>query len=147
MPEKLLFSTEEYDSIYQGPRPNGSCAQWMIQEYGKPTLPHSLQKHCLFYEDGRMFEPDRLFWNAFPTNFKYENYEYKYYYEVEGQNHLYIIKVGNVNYFKQNRHIGFRFIANQVIQDVKEGRCFIVIMQDSEGTSGTEHYPDFEIIE
>ena len=147
MPEKLLFSTEEYDSIYQGPRPNGSCAQWMIQEYGKPTLPHSLQEHCLFYEDGRMFEPDRMFSNAFPTNFKYGNYEYKYYYELQGQEHIYFIKVGNVNYFKQNRHIGFRFISNQVIQDVKEGRCFIVIMQDSEGTSGTEHYPDFEIIE
>ena len=57
MPEKLLCSTEEYDSIYQGPRPNGSCAQWMIQEYGKPTLRQLFQRSK---EGSRLFpQPPR----------------------------------------------------------------------------------------
>lgn len=147
MPEKLLFSTEAYDSIFQGPRPNGSCAQWMIQEYGKPTLPHSLGEHNFFDEDGKMFTPEQLNFNAFPDNFYYKNYEYKYYHELNGENHLYLIKVGNTAYFNLNKHIGFRFISKEIIDDVKAGKCFIVLLQDSEGTSGLKDYPDFKTIE
>ena len=91
MPKKLLFSTEGYDSIFQGPRPNGSCAQWMIQEYGKPTFPHSLGEHNFFNEEGKMFTPEQLNFNAFPDNFHHKNFEYKYYHELNGENHLYLI--------------------------------------------------------
>ena len=147
MPKKLLFSTEGYDSIFQGPRPNGSCAQWMIQEYGKPTFPHSLGEHNFFNVEGKMFTPEQLNFNAFPDNFYHKNFEYKYYHELNGENHLYLIKVGRTNYFNLNKHIGFRFVSKEIIDDVKAGKCFIILLQDSEGTSGIKDYPDFKTIE
>ena len=88
MAEKLLFSTEAYDSIFDGPRPNGSCALWMIPEYGKPTIPHTLGEWNFFDEDGKMFDKDMLRVQAFPNNFNHLKVEYKYPHEIEGKKHL-----------------------------------------------------------
>lgn len=147
MAEKLLFSTEAYDSIFDGPRPNGSCALWMIPEYGKPTIPHTLGEWNFFDQDGKMFDKDMLRVQAFPDNFNHLKVEYKYPHEIEGKKHLYLINVQNTNYFVQNKHLGFRYISKQYIDDVKNGQAKIVINFDNEGTSGTDHYDDFAIVE
>lgn len=147
MSKKLLFSTEAYDSIYDGPRPNGSCAIWMIPEYGKPTIPHTLGDWNFFDEQGDIFSSEFLNIQSYPDNFQFGKYEYKYHHELEGRNHLYLIKVQNTAYFNKNKHIGFRYISNHYIDDIKKGKAKIVVMLETEGTSGTADYPDFETLE
>lgn len=147
MKKKLYFSTEDYDSIMDGPRPNGSCALWMIPEYGVPTIPHSLGDWNFFDEEGKMFDSTTLRWQSFPDNFYYKNHEYKYKHELNGEKHIYLIKVQNTAYFNKNKHIGFRYISKEYIDDIKNGKAKIVVLLESEGTSGTKDYPDFDTLE
>ena len=147
MKKKLYFSTEAYDSIMDGPRPNASCALWMIPEYGVPTIPHALGDWNFFDEEGKLFDSKELNWQSFPDNFKFGNHEYRYMHELDGEKHLYLIKVQNTAYFNKNKHIGFRYISKEYIEDIKKGKSKIVVLLESEGTSGTKDYPDFDILE
>lgn len=148
MRKKILFSTENYDSIYDGPRPNGSDETWMIPEFKTPTMPFNLGPWSFFDEDGNLFEKDMLLEQVYPkSQFFEESTEWAYPHEIQGRNHLYLINIQNVDYFKNNRHIGFRYIHKDYINDIREGRCKIVFLFNNEGTSHTEGYPDFEIVE
>lgn len=148
MRKKILFSTENYDSIFDGPRPNGSDELWLIPEFKTPKIPLNLGKWSFFDEDGNLFKKDMLLEQVFPkSQFFEEDTEWVYPHEINGRKHLYLINVQNVDYFKNNQHIGFKYVHKDYIRDIKEGRCKIVIYFNNEGTSGTDEYPDFEIVE
>jgi hypothetical protein len=148
MRKKILFSTENYDSVYDGPRPNGSDELWLIPEFKTPKIPLNLGTWNFFDEDGKIFDKERLSEQVFPkSQFFKEDTEWAYPHEIQGRKHLYLINVQNVDYFKNNIHIGFRYIHKDYIRDIKLEKCKIVILFNNEGTSGTDDYPDFEIVE
>ena len=56
----INLSQEGYDTIMDGPRPNGSSKSWYIKETGKMSPPYTLGKWNFFDEIGNWFSNKRL---------------------------------------------------------------------------------------
>lgn len=64
------------------------------------------------------------------------------------ETYLYIINADHVRFFERNINIGFKELPELIVNDVQNGKAKIVILQPTEGDSGTWHSPeDFHIIQ
>jgi len=145
---RLTLSMEGYDSIYGGPRPNGTSRTWYYKETGKIQPPYTLGRWNFFDEEGKWFQNDMLRLQHQPHVIDQHHCHYKFKEELkEGEEHLYIITVFNPHYFNINRELGFSVIDERYKKDVIEGRCAIVIFYPWEGYSGMEGNNDFLIVE
>jgi hypothetical protein len=144
---KMLLSMEGYDSLYGGPRPNGSSKSWYFKEKGRIEPPTNLGHWNFFDEYGKWFDNKTLRSQHQPHVIDQHHCHYKYKEELVGQEHLYVITVFNPHYFKQNREIGFSVIDEQYQKDVREGRAYIILFYPWEGYSGMEGNSDFIIVE
>jgi hypothetical protein len=143
--EKILFSLENWDSIIETNRPNGSSKTWYLNELGKLTPP-------LMWGYWNFFTEDDKFFNL--NNFKIltrPNYidvmEFVTQDELNNRSHIYLINVQNPPFFVLNRDIGFSCVSEKYLDDVRNGKCKIVIAMIFEGYSGGPNNIDFEIIE
>lgn len=143
--EKILCSLEDWDSILNYYRPNGSSKTWYLKELKQLTLPLMWDNWVLFSEDGELFNLDR-YKNCITTQYT-ENLEYLTADKLEGRPHIYIINVYGSNFFTKNRGIGFECISKNYLEDVRNGKSKIVLFFPYEGYSGTYNNLDFEIIE
>jgi len=57
---KIKLSQEDYDTIYDGPRPNGSSKSWYIKETGRLQPPMNMGIWNFTSETGEWFDNDRL---------------------------------------------------------------------------------------
>ena len=144
---QINLSQENYDSIYNGPRPNGSSPSWYIKETGKLHPPMNMGEWNFKKETGEWFSNSQLLNQHQPHILDINHVTYHYPKDLIGKKHLYIITVFNPHYFKANEHIGFSVIHPQYLEDIKIGNAYIVIFYPWEGYSGMDGNRDFEIVE
>jgi hypothetical protein len=142
---KIICSLEEWDSIINYNRPNGSSKTWYVKELKRLSRPLMWADWNIFSEQGDMFDGD-MFKNLVATNY-FNNIEYREEKDIKNETHLYTINVFNPNYFIENEDIGFSCVSEKYLQDIKEGKSKILLVFPYEGYSGIENNRDFEIIE
>lgn len=137
---KLICSLEDWDSVFEYYRPNGSSKSWYLREEGDFSYPKMWGVWNLFnIEDGhKVWGHDVIRENITP---KYsDDVIFLTKDEIKGRNHLYIINVYDNQYYKKNYEVGFKCISKEYLQDAREGRCKIVLIHQFEGYSGMNIY-------
>ena len=143
--EKIICSLEDWDSILDYYRPNGSSKTWYIKESKTISIPHTMGLWNIFTEDGEMFEINQL---KPPITPKFNNFiEYTPKEKIQSRPHIYIINIYTNTFFKNNLDIGFQCISEQYLEDIKNGKSKILMFFMYEGYSGMGDNKDFEVIE
>lgn len=142
----INFSHEEWDSILDFWRPNGSSKTWYLEEESKLSIPKMWGNwNIINDETKKMFDTTFLKATIFPP-FKKEFINFLGKKEIKNKKHIYLIPIFNPAFFNDNEKIGFDCIDKKYIRDVREGRCKIVMMHYMEGYSGMTGNRDLEII-
>lgn len=142
---KIICSLEEYDSILDYYRPNGSSKTWYLKEMKKVQLPTMWADWTVLSEQGEMF--DRGYFKNLITPQYTSNIEYLTSDKINGRPHIYIINIASHSFFETNGPIGFSCISENYLNDIREGRAMIAMFFLYEGYSGIQGNRDFEIIE
>jgi hypothetical protein len=143
---KITCSLEEWDSILNFYRPNGSSKSWYIKELKRISRPLMWGNWDIFSEDGEMFSADFFKGKICPTTYS-DKIEYVPIDKIGNKKHIYIINIYNMSFFNDNYDIGFKCISKKYLDDVREGRSKIVLFLTYEGYSGSKDNNDFEIID
>ena len=67
--------------------------------------------------------------------------------KIGDNKHIYIINIYNMSFFRDNYDIGFKCVSEKYLEDVRNGKCKILLFLTYEGYSGSKGNDDFEIIE
>ena len=143
--DKIICSLEDWDSILDYYRPNGSSKTWYIKELRRLTRPLMWGDWDIFSQDGEMFPSDFYKGKVCPVYNKKIEYTPKD--KINKSNHIYIINIYNMSFFHENYDIGFTCISEDYLNDVREGRSKILLMLILEGYSGSDGNHDLDIIE
>ena len=143
---KIICSLEEWDSILDFHRPNGSSKTWYIKELKRISRPLMWGDWDIFSEDGEMFSSDFFKGKICPPIYN-NNIEYVPIDKIEDNNHIYIINIYNMSFFRDNYDIGFKCISEKYLDDVRNGKSKILLFLTYEGYSGSKDNDDFEIID
>lgn len=143
--DKILCSLEEWDTIFDYFRPNGSSKTWYIKELKRLSRPLMWGEWNLFTESGEMFDKGMMMGQITPKHS--DKIEYVSYNEIFGRNHLYVINVYSYSFFSDNLDIGFNCVSENYLNDIREGKSKIVMLFLYEGYSGSKGNYDLEIIE
>jgi len=138
---KIYAALEDWDDVIKHHLPNGCNKNWVEEGGYLRTLGTYLSKDYL--DKGvvpHVVLPD------------YSGVEYIHKSALVGTNkkYLYIIFILNVTFFSENAEDGFKYVDPKVLEDVKNGKCNIVFIQDTEGMSGmkgTQTEFDFLLIQ
>jgi hypothetical protein len=144
--EKIICSLEEWDSILNYYRPNGSSKTWYIKELRKLCRPLMWGDWDIFSEDGEMFSSDFYKGKVCPPIY-HKNIEYTTIDNINDNKHIYIINIYNMSFFNDNYDIGFKCISEKYLNDIRNGKSKILLMLTLEGYSGSKSNNDIEIIE
>jgi hypothetical protein len=143
--DKIICSLEEWDTIFDYYRPNGSSKTWYVKELKKLSQPLMWGEWNLYSEGGEMFDKGMMTSQITPKHS--DRLEYVPFDQIQEGNHLYIINVYSYSFFSDNFDIGFGCISEKYLKDIKEGRSKIVMLFLYEGYSGSKGNYDLEIIE
>lgn len=143
--DKIICSLEDWDSIFDYYRPNGSSKTWYIKELKILTLPLMLAEWTIFTEQGEMFGEGHLRNTITPNYSNLIQYTPKE--KIGHSPHIYIINVYDNHFFHNNRNLGFRCISENYLNDIRNGKSKILMFFLYEGYSGTKNNEDFELIE
>ena len=67
---EMNFSQEGYDTLYDGPRPNGSSRTWYIEELGKIQMPLNMGYWNFFDETNNIFDAQGPLFDTHPTPYR-----------------------------------------------------------------------------
>lgn len=141
----IICSLEDWDSIFDYHRPNGSSPTWYIKELKTLSIPLMWGPWNVLSEDGEMFTRG-FFINAItPEHSRLIKYVPKA--KLGTSPHIYIINVYTRTFFETNRSIGFSCISSEYLNDIRNGKCKILMFFIYEGYSGSDGNNDFEVIE
>lgn len=143
--DKIICSLEEWDSIFDYYRPNGSSKTWYIKELKKLSRPLMWGEWNLYSEVGEMFDRGMMIGQITPKHS--DKIEYVPLSEIQNRNHLYVINVYSYSFFADNLDIGFNCVSENYLNDIREGKSKIVMLFLYEGYSGSKGNYDLEIIE
>ncbi len=143
--EKITCSLEEWDSIIDYYRPNGSSKTWYINELKRLSRPLMWGEWNIYSEQGKMF--DNQMFRGIITPLYNKNIEYKTIDDVGDGLHLYVINVYSYDFFHDNIDIGFKCISKKYLEDIRNNKSKIIITFLYEGYSGMKGNYDLEIIE
>lgn len=143
--EKIICSLEDWDSIFDYYRPNGSSKTWYIKEAKKISIPHTWGEWNILTEKGEMFKTDFLKGQITPNLCNLIKYTPKE--QIKDSSHIYIINIYTNHFFENNKEIGFKCISPEYLEDVRNKKSKILLLFLYEGYSGREDNNDFEIIE
>jgi len=143
--DKIICSLEEWDTIFDYHRPNGSSKTWYIKELKRLSKPLMWGEWNLYSEGGEMFDKGMMMGQITPKHS--DKIEYVPFDQIQEGNHLYVINVYSYSFFSDNLDIGFGCISEKYLKDIKEGRSKIVMLFLYEGYSGSKGNYDLEIIE
>lgn len=113
---KIKFSVEAYDTLLGFNRPNGTSETWNLKESNEMSMLHTLPKDYFRYGTRS---------NDLITDSNLQEYvEIK---DIGDSKHLYVIRVLTPTYFYNNINSGFKVISEKVLQDIRDGRCKLVL--------------------
>lgn len=142
---KIICSVEEWDSIFDYYRPNGSSKTWYLKELKRLSIPLMWGEWNIFNERGEIFDKDFFKQAITPSHSTY--IEYKTANQIGDTPHIYIINVYSNDFFYKNYDIGFSCISKNYLDDVRNSKSKILIFFIYEGYSGTKNNNHFETIE
>ena len=142
---KIICSLEDWDSIFDYYRPNGSSKTWYIKESKKLSIPHTWGDWNILTEDGEMFGAPQLRSQITPKISNLIEYTPKN--NINDTPHIYIINVYTNTFFTNNKDIGFECISDKYLEDIRNNTSKILLLFTYEGYSGMGDNEDFEIIE
>lgn len=143
---QMNFTHEDYDSILNYWRPNGSSPTWYLKEEGKISIPKMWGNWNVIDETtNSMFNPGYFKYQIHPP-FRDRNVKWVSKKDIGDDNHIYLIPNYSPSFFEDNEKIGFSCISSKFLRDVREGRAKIVIYHIMEGYSGMTNNRDLEII-
>jgi hypothetical protein len=147
MNNKIVCSLEDWDSIIDFHRPNGSSKTWYIKELGKLNIPLMWGDWNVYREGSKeIFGRETFVDLVTPYHLKsYIDFLPKS--KIGNSCHIYLIPVWSPSFFYLNNSIGFSCMDEKYKTDVREGKSKIVIIHLFEGYSGSEGNYDFETIE
>lgn len=143
--DKIICSLEEWDSIIDYHRPNGSSKTWYIKEMKQLSRPFMWGDWNVFTEQGEMF--DNGIFKSLVSPLHSNRVEYKTITDIGDNKHIYVINIFNCNFFKENYDIGFKCISEKYLNDILDGKSKILMFFNYEGYSGCKDNDDLEIIE
>ncbi len=143
--KKIICSLEDWDSIFNYWRPNGSSKTWYIKELKKLSIPHMWGQWNVYTEGGEMFDEGHLRNAITPTHSSLIEYTPKD--KIGDSPHIYIINVYSHDFFTLNSDIGLKCISPEYIEHIRTGKAKILMFFIYEGYSGTKGNNDFEMIE
>lgn len=145
---EIICSLEDWDTLFDYYRPNGSSPSWYLKETEKFDYPKSWGVWNLFdIENGnKVWEDNILRENILVSYLSNINYNEKS--NIGNKKHLYLINVYDNKFFNKNKDIGFKCISEKYLNDVRDGRADIVMIHQFEGYSGMNIYNnDLEVID
>lgn len=145
MKDKIICSLEDWDSILNYYRPNGSSKTWYINELKKLEIPHMWGHWNVLTEQGEMFEDGHMRNSITPTHSSLIKYISKE--EIGESKHIYIINVYCHDFFTRHKDLGLKCISPEYIEDIRNGKSKILMFFIYEGYSGIDGNYDFETIE
>jgi len=143
--EKIICSLEEWDSIINYYRPNGSSKSWYLKELKQLSRPLMWGEWNIFNEDGEIFENGMF--KGIITPEHTNKMSYVPIESIGNQSHIYIINVYSFSFFADNIDIGFKCISEKYLNDIRHGKSKILMLYLYEGYSGSKGNFDLEIIE
>ena len=146
--DKLTFSLEEWDTILNYYRPNGSSKTWYLQEEGKIDIPKMWGHWNIVNTEGnnKMFDSSIAKEQVTPS-FYYDYTEFKTKKDLDNKKHIYLINIYDPNFFIRNVDIGFGCISEKYKKDIIDEKCHIVLHLTMEGYSGCDNNYDLEVID
>lgn len=142
--EKILCSREPWDSIIGHNRPNGTSRTWNFAENKKqPSLLSTLTPEIVdsYIKDSSLFNV-----HHYSLSF-HEDFEDVEIIDIGDKKHIYIIRVYNPDYFYENINTGFSCISPLVLEDIKIGKCALIIECTTEGKYTKQPNTELDIIE
>jgi nucleoside-diphosphate-sugar epimerase len=146
--DKIVCSLEEWDTLFDYYRPNGTSKSWYLKETGKFDYPKTWGVWNLFdIENGNKVWPDDVLRENILMNYG-DNINYLEKTNIQDKKHLYLINVYDNKFFNKNKDIGFKCISEKYLNDVRSHKAKIVMIHQFEGYSGMNIYNnDLEIID
>lgn len=146
--DKLRFSLEDWDSIINYHRPNGSSKTWYLEETGEISIPKMWGKWNVFdTENNNKLFSQNVFKELVLPHFYNDCVEALTKDKLLNKKHIYFINIFDPSFFVKNVEIGFKCISKQYIEDIKNDKSAIVMMNVMEGYSGCDNNFDLEIID
>jgi hypothetical protein len=149
MESKIYCSLEGYDSILNSNRPNGSSRSWYLEELKEIQYPMMWGDWNIFKDcqtKTGLIQGEEVRSMSCPL-YGCEFLDYRNMDQIGDNPHLYIISVYHPFFFENTRNIGFSCISPKYLEDIRKGKCKIVICCYNEGYSGSDGNNDLEIIE
>ena len=143
--DKIICSLEEWDSIIDYYRPNGSSKTWYLKELKRLNRPTMWGDWNIFSEQMELFD-NGMFRGIITPDYS-RDIQYTPINEIGEQPHIYIINIWNLHFFAENIDIGFQCITEKYLNDVRNGKAKIIMIYLFEGYSGSYGNQDFEVIE
>lgn len=93
-------------------------------------------------------EEELLKFDAMKTDFLHNYKNVKYFSVNDVDKYIFPVFIRTLNYFNTHENVGFKFVGDKVLKDVKDSKAKIVLMFPLEGTSGQLEFfnRDFEIL-
>ena len=146
--KKLRFSLEDWDSIINYHRPNGSSRTWYLEETGQISIPKMWGNWNVFdSENNNKLFNQNVFKELVLPHFYNDSVEPLTKDKLVNSKHIYFINIFDPSFFVKNMEIGFKCISQEYIEDIKNDKCAIVMMNVMEGYSGYDNNFDLEIID
>lgn len=146
--KKLTFSLEDWDSIINYHRPNGSSRTWYLEETGEISIPKMWGKWNVFdTENGNKLFSQNVFKELVLPHFYNDSIDSLTKDKLINKKHIYFINIFDPSFFVKNLEIGFKCISKQYLEDIKNNKCAIVMMNVMEGYSACDNNFDLEIID
>jgi nucleoside-diphosphate-sugar epimerase len=143
---QMNFTHEDWDTILNYYRPNGSSKTWYLEEEGKVSLPKMWGEWNIIDEETKSMFDTGYLKNQIHPPFRDRNVKWVSKKDIKNQKHIYLIPTYAPSFFLTNKKIGFKCISQKFLTDVREGRAKIVIYHIMEGYSGMTGNTDLEIL-
>jgi nucleoside-diphosphate-sugar epimerase len=145
--EDIIFSLEDWDTVLEYYRPNGSSKSWYLEEEGKLDIPKMWGNWNIVdtEKDNKLF-PFGTIREQITPSFYNDCVKFVSRDKLDGQKHIYYMNVFDPNFFIRNAEIGFKCVSPQYLEDIRNDKCKIIICSTLEGYSGSDGNVDLELI-
>lgn len=141
--DKIVCAVEEWDSILDYYRPNGSSKTWYLKEEGKIQLPHMWGYWSILNEDSTWRDNVRdLITLPLGDNVIYTRNPKKI-----TDKYLYLLPIYDGCFFELNYDTGFKCISPNFLKDIQNGDVKLILIYHQEGPSGSVGNFDLETIQ
>jgi hypothetical protein len=130
---KIYCAVEKWDSILDYWKPNMWPESWFLKEEKTIKYPFSL-----FPNTVEKFHQSINYRETITPSIP--NVEYLKYTDIPSdEKYIYLVPIQPIDFFEKNNLYGFNFINFNILEDIRNNRCKIVLLMQHEGNVGSSH--------